>query len=281
MIQKIIYVMLLFISLIAMITTVSADPVTGIEHDLSELQFNLIEVTNPDSKDTRQIIEDSFEPGDVKFFNALYDIEPQSITGPNGIMYSDLGILYNGDEAVCSMAYTPDSHSNSIPVYPFAISPDGEMFAYFKEDGTPRTGGIFMRICSSDGELIHQEKVEPYFANPLLPNHPVAIYWSLDNSAILYDLATDVFIDDSYEGYELSYNKVNIDYAGLQAMSNGEPEPPVEETLVENSTESIPDESSDSEDDDTSATASTPGFSALASLVAGIVLVTLHKRDGL
>lgn len=200
------------------------DPVLKTDNDYSANKFKTLDITNPESKNSRQMIMESFEISSLEEFPIAINGRFQSplfsipVTSPNGIYRLEKQHIYKND-TVIAKGFT----SYDFMPYQAVFSPDGRMMVkpyFFKTTDAQvnihETLGFSIvdtedqnTIAEHDLGISREDVDKQAYLNSI-----VQIYWSADGKSIIVDT---VYGEKGHNAPAptFKYIKCDIDYNGL------------------------------------------------------------------
>ncbi|WP_321416700.1 hypothetical protein [uncultured Methanomethylovorans sp.] len=279
MIKKI-FCILFVISFMILNASASENFVTDVTYDLSEGPFLNTAVTNPESKNVRQIVMGEKGVDSLENFPISTTGCYRNVTSPNGEylatkfeMYKSGNILY-------------EIHAAGMLPFRVAFSPDSSMFVIPKEKNvvdnncTGRKLIGFEVRSSETGKRINEFFFDLYtegiYPQEMYKNNLVQLYWSADGSAIIADYVHKEYAVEYDPAAELSYIKCDIDYSALshnETMSNETVYSGPSSVEIEDINSNI--NSSQTSEPSAQEASSAPGFSVI---LAGLSIIIVARK---
>lgn len=278
---KIIIVTVFFLSLLISNASAYENFVTDVTYDLSNGTFLNTAVTNPESKNVRQIVMEEKGIESIENFPITTTGCYRNVTSPNGEYLATKFEMYKNGNFLYKL------HASGVLPFRVAFSPESSMFVIPEEKNVVDNNGTGRKLIgfevrsSETGKIINEFFFDLYteglYPQEMYQNNLIQLYWTADGSSIIADYVHKKYAVEYDPAAELSYIKCDIDYSALiqnETISN--------ETVYSGpSTVEIKDiasnvsNSSQTTEPPAQEASSAPGFSGI---LAGLSLVLIARR---
>lgn len=279
MIKKIFFI-LFAISFLILNTSAAENFVTDVTYDLSEGTFLNTAVTNPESKNVREIVMEEKGIDSLENFPISTTGCYRNVTSPNGEYLATKFEMYKNGIVIYEL------HASNILPFRVAFSPDSSMFVIPEEKNVVDNNGTGRKLIgfevrsSETGKRINEFFFDLYtegiYPREMYNNNLIQLYWSADGSAIIADYIHKEYAIEYDPAAELSYIKCDIDYSALshnETMYNETVYSGPSSVEIEDANSNI--NSSQTSELPAQEASSAPGFSVI---LAGLSIVIVARK---
>lgn len=282
MIKKIFFI-LFVISFLILNASAAENFVTDVTYDLSEGTFFNTAVTNPESKNVRQIVTEEKGIDSLENFPISTTGCYRNVTSPNGEYLATKFEMYKSGNILYEL------HAAGMLPFRVAFSPDSSMFVIPEEKNVVDNNGTGRKLIgfevrsSETGKRINEFFFDLYtegiYPQEMYKNNLIQLYWSADGSAIIADYVHKEYAVEYDPAAELSYIKCDIDYSALshnETMSNETVYSGPSSVEIEDINSNI--NSSQTSEPPAQEASSAPGFSVILAGLSIVIVARKHCR---